>query len=121
MAVSGCLRRSVRSEGPVSRTLSETDARHGACARRRIPIHPPGGFPGTGAQYGVRLLWVTLLLGKSRSTRDNINSASLSGCGAVQFGCSCYSTKAVVVSLVKRVSAVQRASVESCGARPIHS
>ena len=34
----------------------------------------------------------------------------------VQFGCSCYSSKAVVVSLAKRVSAVQRASVESCGA-----
>jgi hypothetical protein len=41
--------------------------------------------------------------------------------GMVQFGCSCYSSEAVVLSLLKRVSAVQRASVESCGDLPCHS
>ena len=50
-----------------------------------------------------------------------MSDSGFSDASAVQFGCSCYSIEAVVVSLSKRVSAVQRASVESCGGLPVHS
>ena len=39
----------------------------------------------------------------------------------MQFGCSCYGSEAVVTSLLQRGSAVQRASVESCGDRQVQS
>lgn len=56
-----------------SRTLGETDARHGACARWRIPIHPPGGFLGQGPIRGASI-WVT----SSRSAGEE-SSLSIGG------------------------------------------